>query len=324
MSKNILSHAIKSLCIISAFFWGGCRKSAETKVEPVPVLRYDIAVMQLDTANLQQELQKLSDSFPLYLAGADWQNPRNLMRIKNFIEDPLVQLSYSKIQQQYAGSENLGWQLARIFDNTRKLFADFKDPQVYTYISYLDFVNRIVYIDSALSIALDVYIDGNEAQMDEIGIPRYMSRKLNAAHLNADVARVLGSSLIRQERQSLLDHIVYEGKVVCFMEKVLPKESMEHIFGYDRKQLLWCKAHEKEVWQYIVKQNLLFETNPLKFRHFVNEGPFNPLLEGAPARLSQYVGWRIVHAYLKKSGTDFNTLLTADPQTVLQVSAYRP
>lgn len=324
MRKNILSHAITSLFIIPAFFFGGCRKPAETKVEPVPVLRYDLAVMQLDTAHLQQELQKLSDSFPLYLAGADWENRMNLLRIKNFIEDPVVQLSYSKIQQQYAGSEKLGWQLAQIFNNTRKLFPDFKAPQVYTYISYLDFVNRIIYIDSALSIALDVYIDGNEAQMDEIGIPRYMSRKLNAAHLNADVARVLGSSLIRQERQSLLDHIVYEGKVVCFMEKVLPEESMEHIFGYDRTQLLWCKAHEKEVWQYIVKQNLLFETNPLKFRHFVNEGPFNPLLEGAPARLAQYVGWRIVHAYLKKSGNDFNTLLAADPQTVLQVSAYRP
>lgn len=324
MHRNVLSYSIASLFVISTFFFGGCQKSAEPKVEPVPVLRYDLALMRLDTAHLQQQMQALTDSFPLYLSGADWENPQNLLRIKTFIEDPLVQLFHSKIQEQYAGPEELGSSLARIFNHTRKLFPSFKDPQVYTYISYLDFVNRILYMDSALSIALDVYIDGNEAQMDEIGIPRYMSRRLNAAHLNADVARVLGSSLIRQERQSLLDHIVYEGKVVCFMEKVLPEESMEHIFGYDRTQLLWCKAHEKEVWQYIVKQNLLFETNPLKFRHFVNEGPFNPLLEGAPARLAQYVGWRIVHAYLKISGNDFNTLLAADPQTVLQVSAYRP
>lgn len=323
MHRNVLSYSIASLFVISTFFFGGCRKSAAPQIEPVPVLRYDLAIMQLDTAHLQQELQKLSDSFPLYLAGADWENPQNLLRIKNFIEDPLVQLCYSKIQKQY-NSEELGSQMARIFNNTRKLFPDFKAPQIYTYISYLDFVNRIVYLDSALSIALDVYIDGNEAAMDELGIPRYMSRKLNAAHLNADVARVLGSSLIKQEKQSLLDYIVYEGKVAYFMESVLPKESMEHIFGYDRTQLLWCKAHEKEVWQYIVTQNLLFESNPVKFRHFVNEGPFNPLLEGAPARLSQYVGWRIVRSYLKKSGTDFNTLLTADPQTVLQVSAYRP
>lgn len=312
--------AIFSVCLA----FTGCRNEAE-KPDAVPVLRYDLALMRLDTVYLQEELQSLGDSFPLYLAGADWENQTNLLRIRHFIEDPVVQRLHSKILEQYADPNTLGLPLARIFNHTRLLFPDFKNPAVYTYISYFDFMNRIMYLDSALSIALDLYIDGNETLLDEAGVPRYMSRKLNAAHLEADVARVLGSALIKQpERQSLLDHIVYEGKVVYFMEKVLPHAALEQIYGYDRMQLLWCKSHEREIWQYIVRQNLLFETNPLKFRYFVNEGPFNPLLEGAPARLSQFIGHQLVHTYLKKSGTDFNTLLAANPQEVLRVSGYRP
>ena len=300
-----------------------CR-SGHPKVQPVPVLRYDMALMQLDTANLASELQRLSDSFPLYLSGADWNNLQNLQRIRNFVEDPVVKRAYAKIEQTYSDSPQLGVELARIFHHTRQLFPAFKDPVVYTYISYFDFVNRVIYLDSALSIALDLYIDGNESQLDELGVPRYMSRKLNAKHLGADVARVIGSAWMPQEKQCLLDYIVSEGKVLYFMEQVLPEADAATLLGYTPEQWLWCRAQEREIWQYIVQQNLLFESNPMKFRYFVNEGPFNPLLDGAPARLSQFIGWRIVRAYLKKSGNDFQTLLQATPQEVLQASAYRP
>ncbi|MCM1169902.1 MAG: hypothetical protein NC324_08215 [Bacteroides sp.] len=301
-----------------------CNRKDNISVPPVPVLRYDLALMQLEPDNLKEGLQGLTDSFPLYLEGADWDNPLNLQRIQNFVEDPVVQQAYGKIRAQYPDSKALGTELTRIFERTRQLFPAFQNPEVYTYISYFDFVNRVLYLDSMLSIALDLYIDGNQERLDEIGVPRYMSRKLDAAHLGADVARVIGSALIKQEKETLLDHLVYEGKVLYFMQDVLPDASPETLFGYSREQVLWCKAHEREVWQYMVQQNLLYESNPLKFRYFVNEGPFNPLLEGAPARLSQFVGLRIVRAYLKKSSKDFNALLNASAQEVLQGSAYRP
>lgn len=301
-----------------------CKQGGNKQTEPVSVLRYDMAIMQLDTTNLQTGLQALTDSFPLYLAGADWENQYNLQRIRHFIEDPVVRRAYAKIMEEYPDSRKLGSDLNRIFNHTRKLFPDFKNPQVYTYISYFDFVNRIIYLDSALSIALDLYINGNEGQLDELGVPRYMSRKLNPKHLTADVARVIGSDLLAQPKQSLLDYIVAEGKVLYFMEQVLPDADAETLLGYTKEQYLWCRAHEREVWQYIVQQNLLFETNPVKFRHFVNEGPFNPLLEGAPSRLAQFIGWRMVKSYLKKSGNNFQTLLHASAQEVLQNSAYRP
>lgn len=313
-----------SILLLLSLFSAGCRKTSDEQTEAVQVLRYDLAIMQVDTSHLKSELQRLSDSFPLYLAGADWENEQNLQRIHNFIEDPIVKSTYAKIKEEYPDSPKLGMDLARIFHRTRKLFPNFKNPTVYTYISYFDFVNRILYLDSALSIALDLYIDNNEARLDEIGIPRYMSRKLNSKHLDADVARVIGSSLMDTPKQTLLDYIVSEGKTLYFMEQVLPDAKAGTLLGYTEEQWLWCRTHERELWRYIVQQNLLFESNPVKFRHFVNEGPFNPLLEGAPARLSQFIGWRIVRAYLKKSGNDFQRLLKASPQEVLQTSGYRP
>ena len=86
----------------------------------------------------------------------------------------------------------------------------------------------------------------------------------------------------------------------------------------------WCRKNEGLVWDYLVSQGLLFETDPFEFRYFVNEGPFNPLLPGAPARLAQFVGWRMVEAYMRKSDADWNALRQADARTLLEVSRYKP
>lgn len=317
-----------SLCLLFSvlFIPTGCRSHLrKISAEPVRVLRYDLALMQADTAELKTEMQRLSSEFPLYLEGADWENSLNLLRIRNFIEDPLVKEISGRIAVQYADSAALNHRLATLFERTRTIFPDFENPTVYTYISYLDFMNRILYMDSVLSLALDLYVDGNEKQMDEIGIPRYISRKLNAAYLESDLTRVLVSALLpKTEKASLLDHIVFEGKVLYFMTQILPKTDLQVLLGYDETQMLWCKTHEKEAWQYIVQQNLLFETHPLKFRYFVEEGPFNPLLDGAPARLSQYIGLHMVQAFIKKTNNNRQQLLQASPREVLRISAYKP
>lgn len=312
-----------SLTILST----GCHQhdTHPESIRPVRVLRYDLAVMQADTAMLKEEMKRLSAQFPLYLEGADWENDLNLLRIRNFIEDPLIQEVFKKIEHQYADSAMFNHHIAILLERVRGYFPDFENPTVYTYLSYFDFMNRILYMDSALSIAIDLYVDGNGKEMDEIGIPRYISRKLNAAYLEPDLTRVLVSALLpKSEKASLLDHIVFEGKVLYLMEQILPKTETRLLLGYDETQMIWCKAHESEVWQYIVQQNLLFETNPLKFRYFVEDGPFNPLLEGAPARLCQYIGLRMVRAYMKKTGNVPEQLLQASSRQVLKLSAYKP
>ncbi len=324
-----MRHLIFSTCLLisSAFIPTGCRQrdTSPDSIRPVRVLRYDLAIMQADTAALKEEMQRLSAQFPLYLDGADWENDLNLLRIRNFIEDPLLREIFKKIEHQYADSAMFNHRIATLFERIRNYFPDFENPTVYTYISYFDFMNRILYMDSALSLAIDLYVDGNGKEMDELGIPRYISRKLNAAYLEPDLTRVLVSALLpKSEKASLLDHIVFEGKVLYLMEQILSKTETRLLLGYDEMQMIWCKAHESEVWQYIVQQNLLFETNPLKFRYFVEDGPFNPLLEGAPARLCQYIGLRMVRAYMKKTGNTPQQLLQTTPRQVLRLSAYRP
>ncbi|MDE5609921.1 MAG: hypothetical protein K2I66_06040 [Bacteroidales bacterium] len=315
------------LCLLCLAALCACQKKIPcTPDENFSLHRYETYLMEADTAQLQTALENALPEFELFLQGADLSDPVNLLRIRYFLEDPVVEDAYAHIEKTYGDGKALHRELACLFGHVQVFFPDFKAPEVYTYISYYDFVNRILYHDSILTIALDLYLDNHTEALDEAGIPRYLSRRFNSAHLLPDIARVIGAKHIQTstERVSLLDHIASDGKLVHFITQVCPDADMERILGFSHEEYLWCKAHEKEVWQYIVRQNLLFETDPFKFRYFVNEGPFNPLLPGAPARLSQFIGLRIVERYLKKNEADFSTLLACPPRELLRLSGYKP
>ena len=313
-------------CLLSLLPLPACKEKGSPLPQfPVEIHRYEKALMELDTSHIQNGLEQIAPRFGLYLQGADLSDTINLLRIKYFIQDPVVKQAYRKIESTYSDWEKTSAGLSLLFARIRSLFPDFRDPEVYTYISYYDFANRVLYLDSVLSIAIDLYADGNEKAMDEIGIPRYLSRRLDSRYLLPDAAKVIGSALMPpMEKSTLLDYMVSDGKLIYFMQEVLPQAEPALLLAYTDEEYLWCESHEREVWQYLVQQNLLFETDPLRFRYFVNEGPFNPLLQGAPARLSQFIGFQIVERYMRKSGKNWESLLKEEPLAILRESGYKP
>ncbi len=330
INMNFLNRKGKKLgflCIVVSGFGilSACRDKGE-KLEPVAIGRYDKALMEMDTSRIQEDLERMASAFPLYFEGADLRDTFNILRIKAFVRDPVVRQLYGRVEETYGQDlEALEQDLGALFGRMKKLFPGFRNPDVYTYVSYLDFENRVLYMDSVLSIAIDVYADGNQALFDEMGIPRYLSRRLNPDYLLPDVARSMALAWVpAREAHDLLDYIVQEGKIMYVVNRLLPDIPASVLLGYTDEQMAWCKEHEGDVWHYLVQQDLLFETNPFQFRYFVNEGPFNPLLPGAPARLAQFTGWRMVESYMKRNGKDQDALWRAGAREVLQVSAYKP
>lgn len=328
MKSSLLPYRILPIALsgLILLMFQSCNGRPEVPIDEIPrIHRYEKALMELDTAHIRSGLEKALPEFEFYLQGADLQDTINLLRIKYFILDPVVRSAYAKIEATYGDMQNLQRETGELFFRIRKLFPEFRNPEIYTYISYYDFANRILYLDSVLSIAIDLYLDDNEKEMNRLGIPRYLSRRLNSRFLLPDIAKVIGASyLSSNEKNTLLDYMVSDGKTLYFMKEVLPEAEPEEILAYIRDEMLWSRSHEKEVWQYMVQQNLLFETDPLKFRHFVNEGPFNPLLQGAPSRLSQYMGLQIVERFMDKTDKDWKALQDTDARNILRISGYKP
>jgi uncharacterized protein YjaZ len=111
------------------------------------------------------------------------------------------------------------------------------------------------------------------------------------------------------------------------MDRFLPGTPDELKIGYTPDQLEWCRENEKSLWKMMIDQELLYSSDPLVNRKFIQDGPFTAgLPEGAPAMLGRWIGWQIVRSYMKKhSETDLLHLFElSDSQLILSQSGYKP
>ena len=51
--------------------------------------------------------------------------------------------------------------------------------------------------------------------------------------------------------------MVYNGKILYFMDMILPDAADTTKIGYTGKQLKWCDDFKAQIWGYFLEENLL-------------------------------------------------------------------
>ena len=314
-----------------------CGRRAAVRPLPVNLHRYEQALLALPPDSIAAALPALAAGYAPYLSGADLTDPKNVLQLQTFVLDPWVRETYAAVEACYGDGGGLAADLGRLFARAQTLFADWQPPQVYTYISGLDYPNRVVYTDSVLSLALDLYLPDHAEAYRAAGFPNYIAQRLNPGALPVEVAQAIaverlpfraagpsegGQGLMRMG--TLLDEVVYQGKILCVVDRLLPEVDAPQKLFYDEAQWRWCKDNEAALWHHWMKEQLLYETDLNRTKHFINDGPANLAFQGAPPRLAQYIGWRIVSRYLQRVPADDPEVWTRPAQEVLRISAYKP
>lgn len=315
----------KAILILSFSIIGSACQKNEKPGNLIPIHRYEEALFNIPSDSIKEGLTAIQDEYPLFLGGANLNDSLNILQIANFIGDPLVQESYLKIQQKFGDLSLLRTDLSKLFDHYARLYPEEKIPIINTYISNFDYENRIIYIDTLIAISLDLYLGANEPNYSAIGLPQYISRRLSPEYIQIDIAKLLALKKIpiTTTRKTLLDEFIYRGKMMYLTDLFLPQVSDDQKIAYTPEQLQWCKDNELAIWEYLIQEQMLYESNHNKIKYYINEGPGNLPFAGAPARLGEWIGWQIVRKYAKKH-TGLSTLLQQeDAQTILKESGYK-
>lgn len=189
--------------------------------------------------------------------------------------------------------------------------------------------------DNYMGIGLDMFLGkGTKFYMAIVeSVPLYLSRRFTPTYIVPRVTETYAREELfgeQDEDRSLLAKMIYNGKILYFMDQVLADEVPDSVkIGYTSKQLEWCKTFESDIWGYYLANNLLFETDYQKIQVFLSEGPFTPGLgeknESAP-KLGIWIGWQIVKKYMRENPTvTLQQLMTEkDMQKILQAAKYKP
>lgn len=290
--------------------------------------RYELAFMNLDTAHLETAFKQLQATYPVFIEGADISKKEVQNEIKSFIADERAKEILADIKKQYPNFKAFE---NTLFDGLDRYVSTFHEghsiPDVYTYLSYLDYENRVIFQDSLLIIGIDMYLGANYKHYTDIAIPVYISARLGTPNLVPDALRAVANYELGQQQplRTMLDHLILQGKVAYFLSQMLPKTDEWLYFGYNKSQWQWCKKHETMMWAYFIKEKLLFEEDYFKIRKFIDESPTITLFPESPGRVGWFIGYQIVKRYMDKTNQTLPGLFRLhDSQSILSQSGYRP
>ena len=207
-------------------------------------------------------------------------------------------------------------------------------PKVYAYFSGFQAQTSIG--NGYFAIGLDLFLGADSrfypALVQQGSFPRYLSRRFNKTNIVQRVVEGIVHEDMFPENDndnSLLAKMIYNGKILYFMDKVLPDMADSIKIGYTAQQTQWAEANKANIWTFFLEENLLYETDFQKINTYLNEAPFTPGVgernESAP-KLAVWTGWQIVRQYMDKHPevTLPQLMAMGDAQKILKESKYRP
>ena len=128
-------------------------------------------------------------------------------------------------------------------------------------------------------------------------------------------------------QSDLLSQMIYKGKILYLLHNFMPEAPDSILTGYTGSQVKWCESNEKQTWSFFIDQNLLFSNDPQQIAKLIQDGPStNGFPAGSPGAIGQWIGWKIIDAYMKKnSSITLNQLMmNNDYRKIFNESKYKP
>lgn len=223
-------------------------------------------------------------------------------------------------------------ELTESFKYIKYYYPNTKIPKFVSYLS--GFAYQVTLGNDYLGIGLDMFLGKNSKFYPAIvqSVPMYASRRFTPQYLVPRVNEVFIREelfLERDEDQNLLSKMIYNGKILYFLDQVLPKSTPDSVkIGYTAQQMEWCKNYEGNIWGLFLQNELLYQSDQ-KIQVFISDGPFTPGIgnqkESAP-KLGYFIGWQIVKKYMQENPSITVQQLMADTdyQKILTKSKYKP
>lgn len=301
----------------------------------------DLKIHHLDVDLLKLENDRISDEIPVLrkkygefldiftyrmiaIGGQEQENFPDLLY--SFISDSLI----SKLKVEVPGKVDT----LQLRENLEEAYKHFKYhfpgkpvPVIYTCIS--GFNQSVVTSENLVGISLDKYLGSQNKYYEQLGLPDYKRRNMNAANIVPDV--MYGWAVTEWPKadnsNNLLSQIIHEGKMMYFVDAMLPDLNDTLKIGFTKKQIEFCRKSENSMWTYLAEHKLLFSSERMSVKRYIDDGPFTSTFsEASPARTGVWLGWQIIRSYMKTNpDVKLADLLgNTDFQGILNQSGYQP
>ncbi len=247
-----------------------------------------------------------------------------------YILHPEIKDLYNECEKKFANFEQYTADFKSALSFYKYYFPDRTTPQIATMVAPFRAFHPCT--EKILGVSLDMYLgsDFGPYYSPDLEFPQYQISKMKSDFMvpNAMKAWLLSEFEEPKTGSQFIDFMLYNGKVLYALDKILPETHDSLIIGYMAGQLEFCQHQEYQIWDNIISNKLLYSTDLYAFRGYLGDGPFSSgpgVPKESPPKIAEYLGWQIVKAYMeKKPTTNMETLFKISSQSLLDESKYKP
>jgi len=300
----------------------------------VNLKRFEKDLFEMKTDGLENLQQQYPEFFPFYIFEMQQLAKRSMPdstisnEILAFTQNPDIRTVYNDVLSTHPNTNDLEKELKSAFQFVKHYFPQTKVPEIVSFIAPFQYQAITIDLD-LLGIGLDMHLGADYQFYPTAGQPQYLTQTFKPENAAVHGIKAYAKALLPENKRlnKMLDKMIYNGKILYFLDKVMPYTEGHQKIGYTPEQLQWCAENEIQIWAYFLEKNWLYETNSGKYMKYVNEGPTSPgMPPESPGNVGSWVGWQIVKQFAKNNpDVDLAELWTIeDGQQILKMSKYKP
>ncbi len=214
----------------------------------------------------------------------------------------------------------------------RYYFPDYSLPKkIITFIGPPDGIAYLL-MNDALMIGLQQHLGRDALLYKEPWLqdiyPPYISYRFCPEYIQVNCMQSIVEDLFPVEPSdaSMSTQMIEAGKRLYLLQRFLPDCKEYLLIGYTEKQLEDCYNHEKVIWSFFIKNNLLQSNDKTAIQNYLGEGPHTQELgEAAPGKIGVFCGWQIVKKFMNNhEDMSLQELMKLDPEKIMQQAKYKP
>ena len=298
------------------------------------VNRFDQELFSVTSENIIEKLNKWDEDFGSFIQVFSMQiiqipykdRAQYYNSLLAFVQNKDMREAYDSTALVFSDFSDLKYNLEVAFSRFAIAFPSYSIPEVTTFFGGFNY--GVVTYDNNIGIGLENFLGENSKFYQYLGDPEYLRFQKQKRFILSNVMEVWFDEYFQKYMvgRDLLSQIIYKGKVMYFLDNMLPELCMEDKFRFTQEQMAWAEENEASVWEYFIQEDLLFSKKESEFRSFLNYAPFaKGMPKKAPARIAYFIGYRMVSSYMNRNNVEIEELIRlSDSRKFLRKSKYKP
>lgn len=327
--------------IIGVFLLTACHNGRtyfpkDLESQPIDIVRFDNALMNVHDSTVAQDIRVLYDEYPEFMPlwvedilGIPAADTAYLeTALPQFLNDTLYGFKNTNAREQqiFADITGLEKSLSKAFSRIQWLYPNADIPSLYFFVS--GFQTPVYFNEELIGIGADMYLGSDYEYYNRV-VYEYQKQTMRPECIPVDVvsAYLFRTLPYTSAKSRLLDQMMYRGKVMYLTAQIFDDLPPYEVMGWTKEQWEWCVRNERPIWHLVMDNRDLFKTESLVLTGYLNDGPFtSEVSQDSPGRLGIWLGWRIAESFMEhnENVTLQELMAEGDAQKILEESYYKP